>query len=240
MARQLTNSISFGRSRSGELASVQSKEFMEFSSKNAILCVPFSDEREVLNLGARYEPNLKCFYVGLDEYLDPFWNWLALRYKKQPALMPEMLPVTTWEDNLRTRFSSKQWDILRKECYRRAGHRCEICGGPGLPQVEAHEQWSFDDDFCVQSLTGLLCLCPLCHKAFHLGFAKRIGLYDAVVEHIKAVNGWDSQILSRALELVEKLAQERSRYHWELDTSWLDNGPLGLVSALDLNSVLYR
>lgn len=219
---------------------MHTSEFKEFSEKNAILCVPYSDEKEVLNLGAKYHEGLRCFYVPLEEYLDPFWNWLALRYKKQPALMPEMLPMTTWEENLRTRLTTRQWDFLRKECYRRAGHRCEICGGPGLPQVEAHEQWSFDDDFAVQFLTGLWCLCPLCHKSFHLGYAKRLGFYSEVIEHMKWVNGWDNQILYRALELVKKLATERSKYHWELDTSWLENGPLGLVYALDVNSTLYR
>lgn len=197
------------------------------------LCVPRWDERAALDAGAKYCPE-RGFHITEDQDPDLFWNWLPLRWKhpERATLLPEMLPATTWEENLRTALAPHKWDAVRKHCYAAAGYRCEICGDRGNPHLEAHERWDFDDTWCVQRLAGLIALCPPCHKAHHLGLAKRIGLFDAAFEKMKEVNGWSDRQTHEAIFKARALANERSRFAWHVDLSWLDEEGYHLVVAL--------
>ncbi len=197
------------------------------------LCVPRWDEQEVLGLGARYDER-RGFHVEADAYLDPLWTWLPLKWKEpgRPALWPEMLPATTWEENLRAKLPTDRWDALRRHAYSAAGYRCEICGDFGRPTLEAHERWEWDDLWCVQKLVGIVALCPACHKAHHLGLARRLGLYDDVLAKIERVNGWTRTQTLAAIEQARELASERSKYGWTVDLSWLETGPYHLVYRL--------
>lgn len=206
----------------------------ELANQRVPLCVPFWDQKEVLDLGAVFDKKLDCFTANA-EYLDPFWNWLPLKWKKSPALVPEMIPPSSWQNNLRFVIEGRQWDVLRKECYKRAGFRCEMCGDAGKPHLEAHEVWEFDDDYCIQSLSGILCLCPPCHKGFHLGQAKKLGLEKATHDRIMFVNGWSRSQLSKALDIAHLIWQHRARFHWEVDLSWLESGPYSAIWRLDAN-----
>ena len=167
-----------------------------------------------------------------------FIDWLPRRWHPQyasPWLTPEMLPVTTWQDNVRTRVSKERWDDLRKYCYKAAGNRCEICGvsagvvqaadsegNPVIVRLECHEDWGFNDNTHVQKLKRLLALCPLCHKAKHLGFAKRVGMLYEVLCHIKSVNGWTDAELMAGLAEAETTCTARSEFKWTVDISWLE------------------
>ncbi len=188
------------------------------------LCVPRWDERQVLDLGARYD-KARGFHLAADDFLDDFWEWLPLRWKHpdKPALIPGMLPVTTFENNVRTRLPAERWDRLRRHVYAAAGHRCEACGADGNPHIECHEDWAFDEATGIQRLVRLIALCPLCHKAFHLGYAGRLGIRDQVLAHIQRVNGWDAATLAGALTVAEADWARRSGRHWTLDLSWLEN-----------------
>ncbi len=198
------------------------------------LCVPYWDEREVLQLGAKYDPVLG-FHVQEDDYLDPFWSWLPLKWKypDKPALWPEMLPETTWEENLRSKLPTDRWDALRRHAYAAAGHRCEICGDRGRPTLEAHERWSWDDLWCVQRLEGIIALCPPCHKVHHLGLARRLGLYEACLKKLESVNGWSRPQVLKAIADASEQARERSRFGWTVDLSWLETGSYHLVYRLE-------
>lgn len=185
------------------------------------LCLPWWDEQEALDLGARHD-KVYGFYVTHAEHLDDFWKWLPRMYNPdapRPILIPEMLPVTTWEDNVRTRVSAERWDQLRRYCYKSAGYRCEICGVRG--QLEAHESWRLWDEAGIQKLERLLALCTKCHKAHHLGFARRLGIYDEVLRHIKTVNKWNDHELREALQDAQDICEQRSLEPWEVDISWL-------------------
>lgn len=199
------------------------------------LCVPYWDEREAIAQGAKYTKELG-FYIPADAYLDDVWNWLPRkwRYPDTPQLLPEMLPPSTWEDNVRTALPQAKWDALRRYCYRANGYRCEVCGVGG--QVECHENWQFDDTWAVQHLTGLLCLCPLCHKSKHWGFAKRLGVLEEVKTKMCWVNGWTRRQLDQAERVAIAQCEERSQYHWTVDMSWLTEGRYHLVYRLDGNS----
>ncbi|MCC5611202.1 hypothetical protein LC612_31715 [Nostoc sp. CHAB 5834] len=195
------------------------------------LCVPRWDEREALSQGALYSDTLG-FYVHADAFLDPVWLWVPLRWRESPALIPEMLPPSTWEDNLRTLVPPDRWDAIRKHAYAAAGHRCEICGLKGTPHLEAHERWTWDDTWCVQKLEGVLALCRACHKALHWGLAKRLGIVEEVSRKICEVNGWSRAKLAEEVERLKMIMNERSRYHWTVDLSWLETGSYNLIYQL--------
>lgn len=188
------------------------------------LCVPTWDEKEVFDLGAEYDKNYGFYIPTNHKFPDDLWQWLPRRWdetKNPPYLVPEMLPITTWEDNLRTRLKPEHWDRLRRYCYKAAGNRCEICGKLGDPYLECHEEWKFDDVNKVQKLKKLIAVCTLCHKAHHLGFARRAGIYTEVLEHIKWVNHWTDAELQPALDEAQRICDERSEHQWTLDISWV-------------------
>jgi hypothetical protein len=188
------------------------------------LCVPTWDEKEIFNLGGEYAKDIGFYVPAKHLFPDDFFTWLPRRFKdtvNPPYLVPEMLPVTTWEDNLRTRLTTEHWDRLRRYCYRAAGGVCEICGCKNDGPLECHEEWKFDDVNKVQKLKRLLALCTLCHKAHHLGFARRTGIYLDVLAHLKWVNGWSDAQLNPALAEAEDICDERSRHTWKLDISWV-------------------
>jgi len=188
-------------------------------------CVPYWDSQRFLRAGGLYTEK-RGYHVPSDAYLEPFEEWLPRKWQYRgnppaPVLLPDMLPTTTWEANLRSLFSETEWDRLRKFCYQAAGNTCVACGSRGEPHVEAHEAWKFDEKTGVQALRGLLCLCPTCHKAKHLGYANRIGRLDQVYERLQWLNDWDAKVLTTELEKVEKRQIELSKRAWTLDLSFL-------------------
>lgn len=138
----------------------------------------------------------------------------------------ELVPSTSWGDNVRSRLSRQDWDTIRQACYKAAGWRCEICSGIGTKhRVEAHEIWSYDDVAHTQTLVRTIALCPRCHQAKHIGRTLSVcgpETQDAVLAHIKQVNGWTDEELLAALDAAFDLHARRSQYHWAVDISWID------------------
>jgi len=137
----------------------------------------------------------------------------------------ELVPKTSWGNNLRSdaNLKTSEWDKLRKACYAKASHRCEICNGVGRNHpVECHEIWEYDDENHIQKLMGLIALCPLCHKAKHLGRTLSIGDDPArVLIHLSKVNELDDAQLAAYIQGVFNVWTDRSRFEWTLDLSWL-------------------
>lgn len=193
--------------------------------KHIPLCCPSWDQREALRAGA-ITLNGDLF-APQDAYLDDFWNWLPRRFKPEvkAALLPSMLPVTAWDQNVRAVLGPQAWDTVRKHCYRAAGFRCEICGEKG--KLEAHELFSLDTEKKVQKLTGLIALCPLCHKAHHLGYARRLNILPQVLDHICKVNNWTQSQLDGAVEEAYINWAALNQFDWTLDLTFLQkNGTL--------------
>ena len=136
----------------------------------------------------------------------------------------ELVPSTQWGANLRAVLPKKDWDTLRKKCYQKASYKCEICSdiGPKWP-VECHEKWHYDDKRKVQTLTGLIALCPDCHLVKHFGRACSIGKKDYALAHLMKVNNWDSPKADTYIQTVFKTWHQRSQYSWTLDLSYLEN-----------------
>jgi hypothetical protein len=138
-------------------------------------------------------------------------------------LTVELVPSTCWFSNLRSELSKEEWDRLRRATYERAGQRCEVCGQRGTTHpVECHEVWEYDDKKHVQSLAGLVALCPACHESKHMGFASATGRSAQARTHLARVNGWSMDSVELYLEAEFEQWSIRSQHEWTLDLSWLE------------------
>jgi len=143
-------------------------------------------------------------------------------------LIPDLIPKTSWFNNLRSVLSQAEWDVVRKAAYRKAGYRCEICGGVGDDwPVECHEVWEFDDnqwysyDEGIQYLRGVQALCPMCHKVKHLGLTVKREPYflPIATARIATINDWSYRTAEVTIEGCFQQWRERSRKKWLIDYS---------------------
>ena len=139
-------------------------------------------------------------------------------------LTVELVPKTVWYRNVRSNVSRQQWDKIRKRCYKLAKYKCEVCGsvGPKHP-VECHEIWHYDDKNYIQTLTGLIALCPNCHKAKHPGLAKINGETELVINQLMTVNDMTRKEVIKYMSEAFQVYRDRSRYEWSTDLSYLLN-----------------
>lgn len=142
-------------------------------------------------------------------------------------LFIDMVPVNAWGQNLRNKLfvMNAEWDRLRHETYHRANQRCEICWGKGKDHpVECHEQWHFDEKARVQTLRGLVALCPTCHAATHFGFSTaRSPMGDALLRrHLGGVNGWTQAQVEQHIQEAKAQCQRLSKVTWSLNLTVLE------------------
>lgn len=134
----------------------------------------------------------------------------------------ELVPSSAWGSNLRSELTPAQWRTCQQYIYARSGRRCEVCGGVGDRwPVECHETWRYDDTRGVQTLTGLVALCPPCHRVKHAGFAASQGRLGEVLIVLCDVNNWELEHAELYLEAVFETWNARSQVQWHLDTTWL-------------------
>ena len=139
----------------------------------------------------------------------------------------ELVPKTAWYTNVRSNVTKAQWDIIRRKSYKAANYKCEICGSTGLQQgynhpVECHEIWEYDDELLTQTLTGLISLCPYCHKCKHPGLAGIKGETHIVLKQLQTVNNITEVEAQKMLRKAFKVWRNRSQWEWELDISYLN------------------
>jgi 5-methylcytosine-specific restriction endonuclease McrA len=143
-------------------------------------------------------------------------------------LTSELVPKTSWYDNVRSKVSADEWNVIRKISYEKANHKCEICGDTGKNQgfkhnVECHEIWEYNDENHTQKLTGLISLCPYCHKVKHPGLAKIKGESDIVIKQLMKVNDITKKEAEDYLKNVFNVWQIRSKSNWTVDITYLNN-----------------
>lgn len=135
----------------------------------------------------------------------------------------ELVPQTCHYKNVRSNVSTQEWDRLRKDCYRQAKYKCEICGGKGPNHpVECHEIWYYDDKKRIQSLKGLIALCPNCHMVKHIGLAKIHGNFEQAKKHFMKVNNYSSTLADTKIKQAFRTWETRSNHKWTLDITWLE------------------
>lgn len=139
-----------------------------------------------------------------------------------PKLAVELVPQAQWRFNLRSELRPRDWDRLRKATYAAAGHKCELCGGVGRKHpVECHEIWQYNDANHVQTLRGLIALCPPCHEVKHFGLAVEMGHEARARKHLGKVNGWTPAQVEDHLQSAFHTWRERSKSGWGLDITWI-------------------
>jgi len=132
-----------------------------------------------------------------------------------------LIPRSSWFTNLRSEFTKENWDILRKDCYKKADYLCEICSGRGPKwPVECHEIWDFSKEG-IQKLVRLIALCPMCHRCQHPGLAQIQGYFEDCVKHYMKVNGVSRQTSLRDFDKAFDEWETRNEIEWKLDISVL-------------------
>jgi hypothetical protein len=135
----------------------------------------------------------------------------------------ELVPQTSFYNNVRSLVSKERWDILRRNCYQKAGYKCEICGGVGEKwPVECHEVWQYDDEKHTQTLIRLIALCPNCHKVKHFGRSQITGDGELAFSHFMKVNKIKEAEAKKEINKAANIWEKRSQYPWEVDITWLN------------------
>lgn len=135
-------------------------------------------------------------------------------------LVIELVPRPCWYSNMRKVLSKQAWDMLRKQVYAQYEYKCGICQVSA--RLHCHEQWHYDDERHIQTLTGFIALCEYCHHVKHIGFAGILASrgevdYGDIVEHFLLVNQCDEQVFLQHKRDAFQQWEERSRYDWKTD-----------------------
>lgn len=135
---------------------------------------------------------------------------------KELKLTIELLPKGAWNNDFSKTLSQKDWDILRKECYKRANHKCQICGFE-TDDLDAHEVWDFDIKKKTQTLKDIIGICSKCHGVKHIRNSQRLGYGDSVKKHFLLVNGCTELEYAAQLTQAELRFQELNKiYRWKI------------------------
>lgn len=200
------------------------------------LNVPYSQKDDAKSRGAKWDAERKKWYVLSSANLEPLQPWLPLSVEEQ-HLTIELVPRTCWYSNVRSNVAKKDWDTLRHHTYKQAGHRCEICGGVGRQHpVECHEIWDYDDQQHIQTLVGLIALCPACHECKHMGFAQINDRGEIALQHLAKVNKWSLEQAEKYVFECFNIWQKRSQFKWKLDISYLKQFGISTDLQLDRNN----
>lgn len=136
----------------------------------------------------------------------------------------ELVPSTSFYNNVRAILTAAQWDMVRKQVYDAAWHLCEICHGKGPRHpVEAHEIWEYDDKKLVQKLAGMIALCPACHQVKHIGLAQVNGQFDHALAHLMKVNKLTKPKSLAYVQEQFRVWNERSKFQYKLDIKVLSS-----------------
>ncbi len=150
----------------------------------------------------------------------------------KPKIDIELVPLQAQGFNVRARVSKQNWEkictVIHKEATKTGRYKCQVCGENGLSQgfkhpVECHEVWEYDDSKRTQKLVGMLSLCPLCHKAKHIGLATQMGYGDKVKNHMAKHNGWTPSKVERHIKQSFKKIKSRSSKFYKLDLTYLND-----------------
>jgi hypothetical protein len=135
----------------------------------------------------------------------------------------ELVPETSWYNNLRKALPTSEWDKIRKEAYKKANYKCEICGQEG--RLSCHERWIYDDKKNIQKLVGFQALCDKCHNIKHIGFVNvQIStgkwsktVMDDLTKHFMDVNKVTSKDFTNHVSKAFEVWRIRSKQEWTTD-----------------------
>lgn len=140
----------------------------------------------------------------------------------------ELVPETSFFNNVRSAVTTSEWNVIKKKCYKKAGYKCEICGDIGINQgkkypVECHEIWEYDDKSNIQKLKGFIALCPQCHQVKHAGFARINDKESEVIKQLMKINKMTYNMADNYIIESFKIWEKRSEKQWKVDITYLDS-----------------
>ena len=128
----------------------------------------------------------------------------------------EMLPKGAWNNDFSKTLPKKEWDIVREFCYKRANHKCEICGFE-TEDLDAHEVWEFDVRNKTQTLKDIIAICSKCHGVKHIRNSQRLGYGDNAKKHFLRVNNCSELEYAAHLTRAQLDFEERNKiYRWKI------------------------
>ncbi len=194
-----------------------------FADRQALL-VPYSANRQVRHMGATWEPDGKYWWVPHGQ--DVPRKFLPLRDRPNldpPYIRINLIPQTSWGKNLRAMMPRERWqEFARTQIYASTGSRCLVCAerGPQWP-VEADEIWKFDENKKMQTLAGIVPLCPDCHSVRTCGFAVAQGREKEVVRHLAWIERISHEDAQKRIQRAISKWEKRSRKEWAIDISYM-------------------
>ena len=141
---------------------------------------------------------------------------------KEYKLTIQLVPDSCWYSNLRSVLKPAMWDIVRKDAYSRADHKCVICGRK-VKRLEAHELWEYDEENCVQKLKDVIAVCHSCHSVIHIGRTALMGKEEDAERWFMKVNKCSYSDYKQALGKANEDHVRRNKIsEWKLDVSFLE------------------
>lgn len=158
---------------------------------------------------------------------------------KNPKINIELIPYEAHGFNVRSRLRKDQWERICKVIHRKTAKsslRCQQCGESGLTQgfshpVECHEVWEFDENKKTQKLVGMVSICPLCHKAKHIGLADKMGYGEQVRKHMAKYNRWSREQVDNYVAHAKQLVKRRSGTNYNLDLTYLNKNEFNFLQT---------
>jgi len=132
-------------------------------------------------------------------------------------LVIELIPETSWYNNLRSLLPPDAWHTLRKKVLETSGNKCSICHASGY--LHCHEVWRYDDEQYIQQLVAITPLCEMCHAVKHIGHTKTKTkeFYEETVAHFMKINGCNRMTFEQHKNEAFTLWEERSKHEWRID-----------------------
>lgn len=138
---------------------------------------------------------------------------------KNFQLTIELLPKGAWGNDLSKTLSKKNWDILRNNCYKRANHRCAICGYQ-TNELDAHEVWEFDLKNETQTLKNIIGICTRCHGVKHFKNSVRMGYDEIAKEHFMKVNECtEKDFANHLLQALINFDENNNVLRWKMNAN---------------------
>ena len=135
---------------------------------------------------------------------------------KDLKLSIELLPKGAWNNDFSKTLPKKEWDIIRGFCYKKANHRCQICGFE-TDDLDAHEVWEFDAKNKTQTLKNIIGICSKCHGVKHIRNSKRLGHEEDAKKHFIKVNNCSELEYAAALAQAQLQFDELNKvYRWKI------------------------
>ena len=136
---------------------------------------------------------------------------------EKDKLTIELVPKSSWGNNLRHFLPRHEWDSLRKSIYESYDNKCGICDS--AVGLHCHEEWEYDDVNKIQTLVRLVALCELCHHVKHLGHALILAQrsnfdFEKVILHFTKVNGCTRDHFWKVEDEAFDIWAERSVCDW--------------------------